>query len=294
MIMRATENSINEKICIQCCRCVGICPAKHLELIGGRIVELEDEALACIHCAHCMSVCPTQAIIIKGYDYTEFEDLPDIIPGLDKFEVLLKSRRSCRSFQDKPVPREIIEKIIEIASLAPVSIPSHRVEILVLDTGAKVAELQPSLVKTIEQWDSMFSNPVGKFIMRFMMSSDELAQMQFIIPLIKGVVHGKDIGKDYVTYNAPAMLLFHASRREDSFEENCILAKTYAMIAAEGLGLGTCIIGWIPPIFKNNKKLKKQYSIPDENDVVGCLILGYPVSTHNRAIRRDFRSVRWV
>jgi len=188
----------------------------------------------------------------------------------------------------------MIEKTIEVASLAPVSIPPHRVEILVLDTRAKVAELQPLLLKTIEQWDSIFKNPLGKFFMRFMMSPDELAQLQCIIPLINGVVRGNEQGKDYVTYNAQAMLIFHASRKEDSFEENCILAKTYAMIAAEGLGLGTCIIGWIPPIFKNNKKLKKQYSIPDENDVVGGLIMGYPVSTHNRAIRRDFRSVRWV
>jgi len=293
--MRAKENSIDAEKCIKCSRCVSICPAKHLELQERKIVEITDDPLrGCIECAHCMSVCPTQAIVIRGYDYGEFEELPEQLPGLAKFEDLLKGRRSCRKYQDKGVPKEVLKKILRVATMAPIALPPHKVEVLVFDTREKVGEIFEASIETMKQWVSGFKNPVGKVMMRSAMSSDKMAQFGEMIPITEGIIRGAERGEDRLTYDAAAMFLFHASRKGESYEENCILAKTYAMIAAEGLGLGSCIIGYIPPIFKHNKDLKNKYEIPDGNDVVGCLVLGYPVATHNRSIHRDFKSVRWV
>jgi nitroreductase len=242
-----------------------------------------------------MSVCPTEAVVVEGYDYRDFTDLPDRLPSLNDFEILLKARRSTRRYQDKPVPRELIQKIIDAASLAPISIPPHRVEITVLDSKGKVAELVPPVIKELRNWINLFSNPAIRLMMRMMIPASLIrAMVDQIIPLSKGIVLAASEGKDYLAYDAPALFLFHANKNQDCYLENCVIAYTYAMIAAEGLGLGSCINGMIPPAIDHNKKLRKKYGIPKQNQVCGCLLIGYAKSTFNRSIPRKFKSVDWI
>jgi nitroreductase len=42
-----------------------------------------------------------------------------------EFEALVRTRRSIRGYQDKPVPRRVIEEIIEVAKGAPSSMNSQ-------------------------------------------------------------------------------------------------------------------------------------------------------------------------
>lgn len=293
--MEKKVDRIDHLKCIRCSRCVSICPEVHLDLIENKIREIDDDLHSCIFCGHCMSVCPTQAIVVEGFDYSDFIDLPDKLPSLHDFELLLKARRSTRRYQDKPVPKELIQKIIDAAALAPMSIPPHRVEIIVLDSKEKVAELVTPVIGELKNWIYAFSNPFIRLMMRPTVPANLMkALVDTIIPLAKGIVHASSKGKDYLAYDVPALLLFHANKNEDSYNENCVIAYTYATIAAEGLGLGSCIIGMIPPAIDKNKKLREKYGIPKENQVCGCLILGYPRSTFNRSIPREFRSVRWM
>jgi nitroreductase len=242
-----------------------------------------------------MSVCPTQAIVVEDFDYRDFTDLPEKLPSLEDFEILLKARRSTRRFQTKPVPKELIEKIIEVVSYAPMSIPPHRVEITALDSKEKVAELVPPVMNEIKRWIYAFSNPAMRLMMRAMMPASMFkAMVDQIIPLSKGMLQAASEEKEYLAYNAPALLLFHANKNEDSPVENCVIAYTYAMIAAEGLGLGSCINGMIPPAIDHNKLLREKYLIQKQNQVCGCLLIGYPWSTFNRSIPRKLRSVKWI
>ncbi len=56
-------------------------------------------------------------------------------------------------------------------------------------------------------------------------------------------------GINYVTYDAPATIYFYGSPYCDYADP--IIAATYAMLAAESLGLGTCMIGGIHPFLQN-------------------------------------------
>jgi len=294
--MAAEKNSINPVKCIKCSKCVSICPIGHLDLIDGKIQESENPMHACIACGHCMSVCPTEAIVIKGYDYSEFERLPDVLPSLADFEMLLKARRSCRNYQPLPVSREHLDKIIETASTAPMAIPPHQVEILVFDTREKIEQFLPDARKILKNWIYAFGSPFIRTMMGMKMPAHQMKSIvNDIIPLTKVIVDEYEKNaRDYLTYGATAMLVFHSTKYADSFEENCHIVYTYAMIAAEGLGLGSCIIGMIPPIIDQNKQMKERYGIPKDNKVCGCLILGHPRSTHNRSVPRKFKSVRWL
>ncbi|HDZ36562.1 MAG TPA: NAD(P)H nitroreductase [Thermococcus sp.] len=59
---------------------------------------------------------------------------------MEFFEVLRK-RRSIRRFQDKPVPREIIEKLLEAAFLSPSSFNKRPWHFIVVDEGEKLLAL---------------------------------------------------------------------------------------------------------------------------------------------------------
>jgi len=293
--MAEKHQNVDHDKCIRCCRCVAICPKEHLELSEGNISEVEDPIHACIGCCHCMAVCPTEAIRIEGNDYSDFEKLPDRLPGLDDILPLLKARRSVRKYQKKPVPRDVIERIIDVATLAPMGLPPHRVEILVFDERRKIAEFIPSALVELKKWVEGFRYPFSKLVMRFMMSGEVLKVMEEqVVPLAKGIIWGEEHSRDFLTYGAPAMLIFHSTKFEEAYEENAVIAKVYAMLAAEGLGLGSCISGMIPPVFEHNKVIREKYGIPKDNKVCGCLLLGYPVPTYNRAIPRKFEDVRWV
>jgi hypothetical protein len=50
----------------------------------------------------------------------------------------------------------------------------------------------------------------------------------------------------------------------------------------------------IPPAIQNNQELRKMFSIPDNNNVVASMILGYPKYRYQRGIKRELKSVAWI
>jgi len=61
-------------------------------------------------------------------------------------------------------------------------------------------------------------------------------------------------GVNLVNYDAPLAIYFYGSPYVDPADP--IIAATYAMIAAEALGLGTCMLGAIHPMIQSGKKAK--------------------------------------
>jgi hypothetical protein len=101
-------------------------------------------------------------------------------------------------------------------------------------------------------------------------------------------------GTDKYMYRAPMLMLFHGDRRALSYQENAHLVCHHAMLTAVSLGLGTTIIGLIPPIVDRSKKLRERYGIPKENKVLTSLIVGYPKYRYKKSIRRDLAGVTYA
>lgn len=71
------------------------------------------------------------------------------------------------------------------------------------------------------------------------------------------------------------------------------IAATYAMLAAESLGLGTCMIGSIGPFLKGNKAMSVKYGIPPRSTMGLAMIFGYPKFRYSQALRRTFARVNY-
>ncbi|MCI0522405.1 MAG: nitroreductase, partial [Bacteroidales bacterium] len=73
-----------------------------------------------------------------------------------------------------------------------------------------------------------------------------------------------------------------------------IVAATYAMIAGESLGLGTCMLGAIHPLIQNGKKAEKlrgKYGIQYRSREGIFVIFGYSAVKYVKGIKRTFASV---
>jgi nitroreductase len=116
-----------------------------------------------------MAVCPTQSITAGELSYEkDFFDLPMGGLGECDFFNFLSSRRSVRNFQDKPVPREMLQRIIDAVTLAPMGFPPHKVEVTVVQNRAMIKRPFPSdeAVRGFEQMDK--ESPGAVFMKRKM------------------------------------------------------------------------------------------------------------------------------
>jgi nitroreductase len=87
-------------------------------------------------------------------------------------------------------------------------------------------------------------------------------------------------------------MYFHVSPYADPADP--LIVATYTMLAAETLGLGSCMIGTIGPMLKNGgKDLKDKYGINPRNQPGIAIIFGYPAVKYRCAIRRNLAKIHY-
>jgi nitroreductase len=121
--------------------------------------------------------------------------------------------------------------------------------------------------------------------------TDELFR-NFMRPLIDKYISSMKHGENMVTYDAPAMLYFYGSPYCDPADP--IIAATYAMLAAESLGLGTCMLGAIHPMIQSGaaaRKFREAQGIRCKSREGLFVIMGYPKAEYLKGIRRSFVGV---
>lgn len=288
--------SIELDYCTGCGLCTRVCKGETLSLIDGQVRINPDSQLGCVGCGQCMMVCPAGCLTVKGRDVSHLDLIriptPDTWATPEQLEALLLSRRSIREFDEREVSRETIEKLINMASSAPMGIPPSDVEILVFQGREKVQAFAEDIIasfikskRVINRFTLSLMRPfIGKEAYEFMVS--------FAVPAFELFPRLRKEGIDWLLYDAPLAMLFHTSPYADP--QDSMVAATYAMIAGHSLGLGSCMIGSICPVLKYEGKLKSKWGIPLKNQLGIVVIFGYPGVQYQKAIRRRFRQVNFA
>ena len=97
-------------------------------------------------------------------------------------------------------------------------------------------------------------------------------------------------GKDYFFYDAPLAMYFYGSAYCDPVDP--VIAATYAMLAGESLGLGSCILGFPAYTIKYSKKLKEKYNLPKKLQPGMAMIFGHPATHFQKAVKRRCADVK--
>lgn len=285
-------------LCNGCGLCVQVCKDFNLQVKDGKVQLSGHSIFGCIGCGHCMAICPHGAIVVNGrcLSETDLTQLPgrDDATGYRPFVNLLARRRSIREFKDKPVEGALIEKVLEAVRTAPMGLPPSDVHVLVFDSPAKVRKFAEDFCTHLEKMKWLVSGWFLAMMRPFWGRANDALFKDFVRPLIYTYTGAMDRGENLVTYDAPAALYFYGSPYCDPADP--IVAATYAMLTAESLGLGTCMLGGVHPLIQNGRaarRFREQQGIRYASREGLMVIMGYPKVMYQRGILRTLAAIDW-
>ncbi|MCK9414550.1 MAG: nitroreductase family protein [Prolixibacteraceae bacterium] len=291
--------TIDQIKCNGCGKCVTVCSDYGFKIINGKAVRSEEPLFGCLACGHCMAVCPENAIDVTGRCLTP-DDLfpftePSVKPDYNSLLQLFQARRSMRKFKDQPVSREIIDLILAAAQTAPMGVPPSDVNVVVLQGKEKVRQFSSDFCSMLDKNRWLVSRWITALMTLFYDRKTVRFFKKFMRPLFDIYIGSMKKGIDLVTYDAPVAFYFYGSPYCDPADP--IVAATYAMTAAESLGLGSCMLGAIHPFLQSGfgvKEFRSKYNIRFKSREGLVLIVGYPKVKYARGVRRSFANIDFI
>jgi len=287
---------IDEEKCTGCGLCISVCKDFSLEMKNDKVSESANPLFGCIACGHCMMICPTDAIRIEGRMLfaNDLFELPDksAVPAYSAYLTLLQRRRSIRDFKDQPIEPEKINQILEAAQTAPMGLPPSDVHVLVLENKTLVRAFAQDYCSFLEGIRWMVSRWVLTLMRPFWGKTNDEMFRWFVKPMFDIYVDGMKKGDNWVNYDAPLAMYFYGTPYTDPADP--IVAATYAMLAGESLGLGTCMLGGVHPMIQYGKKarlLREKYGIKFKSREGLFVIFGYPKFKFHKGVRRTFADI---
>lgn len=269
--------TVDETKCKKDKICVNECPFGILEMnkTKGYPELISGGETICNACGHCVAVCPHDAL---NHRYVPIEESPTIEKDLAITEAqavqFLRSRRSIRRFQDKPVEKEKIERLIEIARYAPTARNAQLLEWVVLTDKAQLRALAKLAVDWVR--DDLEKDPEHPRAPYF--------------PLI---VAAWDAGNDMILRDAPALIMASAPKESAFGLVDLSLALSYLELIAPTLGLGTCWAGLLEGALLNWPPAREALGLSDDRPHHYPMMLGYPVPHYLRLPQRRRPKIIW-
>lgn len=95
-----------------------------------------------------------------------------------------------------------------------------------------------------------------------------------------------------IFHGADTLIVIYATAGRLNPNEDCCLAAENLMLAAHGLGLGTCPIGFARP-WLNLPEVKRELGVPEEYTAVFPVVVGYPAGPTEPTPRATPNVVSW-
>lgn len=269
---------IKHELCKKDSLCIAECPNMLLSYDQQSGYPKMDETRLsdCIDCGHCVAVCPTSALSLSSSVHENIVEIKDNLKiSLNQVEQLLKSRRSIRNYLNKPVEKEKLEKLIDIARYAPTGMNSQMVQYVVVSTPEKVKEVAAGVIEFMRAVIKFDAESAGRYN-------------------LSKLVEIWDSGCDIILRGAPALIVAHTPKEYGLATIDCTLALSTLDIASQPLGLGCCWAGFFMIAISKSPDLMKLLGIPDTNICGGGLMVGYPKHKFRNIPGRKTAVVNWI
>ncbi|MDD5428485.1 MAG: nitroreductase family protein [Candidatus Omnitrophica bacterium] len=268
---------VNKKSCKGDGRCVEICPIGVLTMNKTTHVPefIPGGAERCINCGHCFAFCPPGAIKLSAMSVESAMKLEHAkLPSAEQVELLLKGRRSVRTYKDEPVPKESVEKLLDIARYAPSGINRQPVNWAVIMGKEKVRELGGLIAGWMEGLVAS-ANPMAEAL-RFDILAESWKK-----------------GEDRICRSAPCVIIAYGLKDDPLVPQSCTIAGEYLELAAFGLGLGACWAGYVSMAVNMSDDVRKFTGISHRAQAGAAMMLGHPKYRYSRIPLRDPLRVMW-
>jgi nitroreductase/NAD-dependent dihydropyrimidine dehydrogenase PreA subunit len=219
----------------------------------------------CIRCGHCLAVCPHEALTLGAVPPSQC--LPTnkaLLPAPEQLEYLLRSRRSIRTYRQKPIERPVLEQLLNMTRWAPSARNGQPVNWLVVESPTETRRLAGLVVEWFRE--------INQF---------------------PGLISAWEQGRDMVLRGAPHVIMTHAEASGFWPAEDCTIALTQLDLAAHVLGLGTCWAGFLTSGASAYPPLTKALGLPAGHRLYGAMMLGYPKFRYHRIPPREPAKITW-
>jgi nitroreductase len=186
----------------------------------------------------------------------------------------MQQRRSTRGFLDRPVGREVVQRLLSLATQAPSAINLQPWEIVVV-SGEERKRLSRVLVKRMRE-RNISCGPGAKRPLAEQFVGRQRALLQCMLPnLPAGIPFEGFINEGSCDfYGAPTALILALDQVFSSARLTDIgVLAGYLVLAAHAMGLGTCPIGLITAF---EEDIREELGLPEEKQIVLGIALGYP------------------
>lgn len=296
---QAANIYLDTERCTGCGECVKVCSDLSFQLIDNKVNKTNQSFFGCVGCGQCMMTCPQGVIAIEGRTLSPVQlfDLPDKKgkPSYESFLNMLQHRRSVRKFKDIPVEKEKIDQILEAAQTAPMGLPPSDVHVIIFDNKNKVRLFATDFSNYLKSIRWMASKWFLALMKPFWGKPTDEMMREFIKPVFDVYVDEMEKGNNWINYDAPLAMYFYGSPYTDPADP--IIAATYAMLAGESLGLGTCMLGAVHPFIQNGKKAKRfreKWGIKYPSREGLFVIFGYSNVHFKKGVKRTFADIHWI
>ncbi len=259
--------TINEESCIKCGACVEECPEAVIKM--GSAGPVEVNADGCIACGHCVAICPKDAFDNSKSPLamqSEIGEKSRLSP--EEAKNFMRTRRSIRSYKNKPVEREKLNQLVEVANLAPSVHGSHGISYLIVDDKETIKAAVEECVNWVENhptWSQYLKSVTNRY------------RENNVDPVLRG---------------APSIILALEDKDFSLGREGTIIALTYLELFAPSLGLGSCWAGLFELCAcSEDSPIHKYLNLPEEKRITGCVMVGYPKYSYKRFTEKPPLSV---
>jgi nitroreductase/NAD-dependent dihydropyrimidine dehydrogenase PreA subunit len=292
------EIKIDADVCKKCGSCASTCPVMVFLQPEKRTVPKIDGAQldVCFGCGQCVSICPQGAISHSRYPEGTVHPLrPEYAPSYEQVHELIGSRRSQRSYRNKPVEREVIEKVLDIARLGPSGHNEQSTEFVVIQDEKMIHEIGRLTAEGLKRLAVPFKYGIGRMMMRLMMGPRGVEYLGELAPEFEALAEMYKSGTDIILHQPPVLLLFCADSVGGTFAAtNATIALHNAALAAESLGLGCFYAGFVATVSERSNSIAKLISLPETHNIYGALAMGYPRLKFKRRPERNPAKVTWL
>lgn len=187
---------------------------------------------------------------------------------------IIGTRRSCRQYRPDPVPRNLLEKVIEAGRLAPSGNNSQSTHFIVITNPEKLAGLRNTLTA------AMANTPIT----------------EGMPPQMAGLINQAKQGPVEVNYAAPALILTANKKGYANALADSACALENMMLAATATGLGSVWINLyarlkdVPPL----RAYMEGLGMAADEEICGSLAIGYAEQVDTAPLPRTGNPVTYV
>lgn len=228
----------------------------------------------CIACGQCVAFCPHGASSLDGLPMETVRKVDrSLFPTPESLTELMQTRRSVRLFSSKKVPRETLERIVEMASYSPTAKNLRKIRWVIVNGEEKMRRL----INCVADWLDDFAG-----------NKPETPARRTSKVMVAQVRKGKD-----PIFRGAGQLAVAIAQKDPWGKSDAAISLAYFELAAHSLGVGCCWAGYFTSATEHSPEIRLLLGLQPHEIAGGAQMFGYPAVKASYTPPRGSTPIEW-